>query len=123
SVLYVFTETIGLNANQHSFWKYIYTGETGNGGVWENRSDWQPIDNTLGSYAMILAVDPRNENIVYLGGTDLHVSTGGFTQGANQACLGGYCNWVLHPDTHILAFSPSNTTTYYCGTDGGIFRH
>ncbi len=83
---------------------------------------------TQGSYNMVLAVKPDNENFVVIGGTSLFRSTNGFSTKPNNAKLdwiGGYHPQDFrypnfHPDVHSFAFDPSNPNAMWWGHDGGL---
>ncbi len=119
----------------HFFWKY--TDVIGGKGVWEYRSDFLPNGsnkierlNTLGSYAMTLIVKPDDENTVILGGTNVYVSTDGFSSQDNTSHIGGYYpkggydldNLYCHPDIHGFAIPPSNSKALYVANDGGLHK-
>ncbi len=87
------------------------------GATWTN----QITNNFCGFqcfYDIAVAVDPNDQNRVYLGGDPNMVfgrSTNGgtsFTRNENG----------LHTDTHVIAVAPSLPTTIYLGTDGGIYK-
>jgi len=67
------------------------------------------------SYDLVVAVDPSDPHIVYLGGVRLYLSTDG---GASFTNIGD----VIHGDQHAFAFDPANPLTIFAGNDGGIFR-
>jgi len=81
-----------------------------------------------GWYDNAIAVDPQNENIVWVGGIDLFRSDDG---GANWG-MASFWNEektsarYLHADQHIIAFHSqfgvNGRQTMYVGNDGGIFR-
>lgn len=80
-----------------------------------------------GGYDLVVAVKPDDENVVFVGGTNLYRSTDGFTTSSNTTRIGGYSSpagYVTyanhHPDIHTLVFSPNNRDVLYSGTDGGI---
>jgi hypothetical protein len=80
-------------------------------------------------YDLVLAVKPDDEDVVFLGGTNIYRSTNGFTSSAATTRIGGYAStgsYALyassHPDIHSISFSPISTTTMLCGNDGGIQR-
>ncbi len=88
---------------------------------------------TQGSYDMLVSVFPqKSENdIVFIGGTNIHRSTSGFTDSLNTVILAGYKkNTALpyfeawpnqHPDQHVWMHYPSNPKKVINGNDGGIF--
>jgi len=90
-----------------------------------------PAVYSQGWYDNIIAVDPVDSDIVWVGGIDMFRSDdGGQTFG-----LAGYWFYYMmdpppptyiHPDQHEIVFHPDyNSTTnqtMYVGNDGGIFR-
>jgi len=81
-----------------------------------------------GWYDNIIAVDPANESIVYVGGVDLFRSDDG---AANFRPMGywfldGDEPQGLHADMHEIVFHPgyNGTTnqTMFAGNDGGVYR-
>ena len=137
NVVYYYTTTPNAGLSEVSFWKYTYVNGngTGSGGVWNNRSNNLPPArnyslNTQGNYCMSLAVKPTNENMVYLGATNLFRSSTGFanTSGMNQIGgydADGYSNFDYyqdnqHPDQQSIAFKPTNPNHLLASTDGGL---
>jgi len=136
-VVWVFVEATG-NANglDHDLWKFTYDAmdADGDGGTWEDRSANLPALggsvgdlNTQGGYDMYVKAHPTNEDIVFIGGTNLYRSTDGFTSTVNTDWIGGYSpqNDVSlytdhHPDNHNLLFFSSNSSTALSSHDGGI---
>ena len=136
-VVYFYTVTENSGLSDVSFWKYTYLSGngTGSGGAWNNRSAKLPPSrgyslNTQSTYCMSLAVKPDNENIVFLGGTNLFRSSNGFLTNNQIRQIGGYdadgyANFSYyrdnhHPDQQTLAFTPSNPNHLLAGTDGGL---
>ncbi|WP_299463175.1 IPT/TIG domain-containing protein [uncultured Microscilla sp.] len=138
NVVYFFAAA-GTTANGHSFYKYTYTAGEGNGdgslkngGVWEDRSAQLPTGDgsTDGgllqeNYNQYVKVKPDNENIVFIGSTNLYRSTDGFATTGNTAWIGGYhkTNFFYpehHPDNHSLVFFPSDAKKMISGHDGGV---
>jgi hypothetical protein len=74
-------------------------------------------------YDLLIAADPVNDEIIYLGGIDLFKST---TGGASYIQLshwyGGFGFQEVHADQHIAIFEPGNSSVIYFGNDGGIYR-
>ena len=83
---------------------------------------------TQGSFNMMVEVDPTNENLVYLGATNLYRSTNGFSSAEGTTWIGGYTPEGgasiypnHHPDQHVLRFLPQNPAMLLSINDGGIF--
>ena len=125
------------DADQEMIWKYNYISGngTGAGGRWTNLSENLPEFggqvgdyDTQGSYDMVIKVHPDNENVVFLGGTNVYRSTDGFSTQNNIQWIGGYdtTNTVdKYPnhfvDQHAFVFYPSNPKKMLTGNDGGVF--
>lgn len=126
-----------VNSTNEMLWKYTYISGNGSGlgGRWENISDNLPAFggevgdyDSQNSYNMVLNVHPANENIVFLGGTNLYRSTDGFSTTENTTWIGGYDttnNIKVYPnhfvDQHALAFYPSNPDKMLSSNDGGVY--
>ncbi|MEI8134731.1 MAG: T9SS type A sorting domain-containing protein [bacterium] len=137
SIVYCITETPDdwkvadtLFITNHSFSRYHYlSGDgTGSGGTWQKLQipfdkNQQPYNNTLGGYCLTLGVDPRNSDVVFVGGNNLYYSDNGFTL-ADYEQIGGYpydmLEGSLHPDMHCIAFSLTSNHTLFVGNDGGV---
>ncbi len=132
---YVVTPNWGLS--DVSFFKYTYVNGdgSGSGGTWSNRSQNLPPAqgydlNTQGTYCMSMSVSPTNENMVYIGATNLFRNSSGFSSANGTRQLGGYdadgysnFSWRTdnqHPDQQDLAFNPHNTNQLLASTDGGL---
>jgi hypothetical protein len=87
--------------------------------------------NAQGGYNLVAAVHPADNNVVFVGGTNLQRSKSGFTTSA-RTNIGGYVednnasNFPVypnhHPDQHALVFYPSDPNKMLTGSDGGIHR-
>ncbi len=142
NILYALMETPGSGVSDHSIFQYEYKSGDGTlaGGVWSNRSANIPFDptgqnqlfnfNSLGGYALTLAVKPNDANTVFIGGTNLYRSKDGFATSTNTTWIGGYdpnpngpqSYPNHHPDNHTLTFDPDDPNGMYSGTDGGVFH-
>ena len=81
---------------------------------------------------MGVKVKPDDENVVFLGGTNLYRSDNGFADRTKTSWIGGYnhATNILqpysytnhHPDQHNLIFLPGNYNTVFSSCDGGVFR-
>ena len=129
----------------NSFYKYTYLKGDGKytNGIWEDRSNALPdfhhthpwIMGDFSSqqgYDMVVKVKPDNENVVFIGGTNLYRSDNGFADRTKTYWIGGYNhatdinqNYTYtnhHPDQHNLIFLSSNYNTVFSSCDGGVFR-
>lgn len=81
-----------------------------------------------GWYNNVIAVDPKDENIVWVGGVDLFRSDdGGMNWGmASFWHLSQTNSHYVHADHHAIVFHPhfdgAVNRTMYVGNDGGVFR-
>jgi hypothetical protein len=108
-------------------------------GLWVDRSANLPDEpgNSVGNdpfavqggYDLVISVKPDNENVVFIGGTNVYRSTDGFATSANTTRIGGYANASSysmyansHPDIHAIVFQPGSSSVMLCGNDGGIQR-
>ena len=101
-------------------------------GSWTDLSDNIPAFggavgnyNAQNSYNMVVAVHPTNPDLVLLGGTNLYLSTDGFSTSNNIRWIGGYSlnNDFSHydnhhADQHVLAFDSQGKL--FSGHDGGV---
>ncbi len=115
-------------------WRYEH--EALGAGKWteltENLPEFEGETGKLelqGSYNMVVKVHPAEEDVVFLGGTNLYRSSDGFTSTQNIAWIGGYDTTGAfsfypgqHPDQHALLFYPSDPTKSLSAHDGGISR-
>jgi len=90
--------------------------------------------NTQSDYNMVMAVKPDDPDFVLIGATNLYRSTDGFLtpldnyQSSDKtAWIGGYFYGDdyfmypnLHPDQHVITFSPANPNATWVGSDGGL---
>ena len=75
-----------------------------------------------GYFDNCVAVDPRDPNVVYLGGVELWKSTdGGATWRVLSLTADGRTR-IIHEDQFSIAFKPGNPDTVYVGNEGGIYK-
>ncbi len=131
-------DTNGRELNSLLRYTYLSGNGTGSGGHWENLSDNMPYDTTFarvfrsqGGYNLTIAIQPGDSNKVFIGGTNLFMSTDAFNSDSNTTQIGGYkpdgdipftYRWENHhPDQHVLFFKPSNPDILYNANDGGVY--
>jgi photosystem II stability/assembly factor-like uncharacterized protein len=133
-VAYFLAQTPGSGFQGHSLWKLTFNSSEDQ--IWENRSNNLPPRgegerdvngyDSQNSYNMVIKVAPKNENVLFIGGTNLFRSDDAFSTNTRTKWIGGYAtsNDVSeypnqHPDQHAMVFK-SNNQTLICGHDGGI---
>ena len=75
-------------------------------------------------YDLLIAVDPVNDEVLYLGGIDLFKSINGGTSYMQLShWYGGFGYQNVHADQHGLAFGngPSGNSKIVFGNDGGVY--
>lgn len=75
-------------------------------------------------YDLLIAADPVNDEVLYLGGIDLFKSTNGGTSYMQLShWYGGFGYQDVHADQHGLAFGngPSGNSKIVFGNDGGVY--
>jgi len=82
-----------------------------------------------GGYNLTVAVSPLDPNLVVIGGTNLFLSTTGFTTPSEYQRIGGYAHPTSynkyrgsHPDMHTSVFNPFIPELLLSGNDGGIME-
>ncbi len=74
-------------------------------------------------YDLCIAVDPNNDNVVYVGGIDLFKTTNGGTSWTQVShWYGGFGHQYVHADQHNIVFAPGSSSVVYFNNDGGIYR-
>lgn len=105
-------------------------------GKWKtvrNLPDVLPVDNggrSQGDYDLAIAVDPQDENIIYLGGSYYNnpqfwpasiwrckIAASGTSFRATGTSIGEH----VHADVHVLTHSPGDANQLWAGCDGGVF--
>jgi hypothetical protein len=95
---------------------------------------WTPVAGATGFcggqciYDAPVAMDPGNAHVIYIGGNADSAGTAGLSCGSTilaKTTDGATFNRSdarLHPDSHAIAISSSNSNIIYTGNDGGIFK-
>lgn len=112
---------------------YRYTANKGK--KWEDLTKKIPTPGRVvdglqlqGGYNMVIKVHPEDDNVIFVGGTNLFRSSDRFETKENFTWIGGYSpkNDVSvypnhHPDQHELVFFPSTPNKAISACDGGVF--
>ncbi len=120
----------GSVASDHKLFKYSV-----NSNSWTDLSTSIPNEtgaegnasfSSQGGYDLIVKVKPDDENVVWIGGTNLYRSTDG---GVSFTRVGGYNapdSYALyensHSDFHSISFYPNNPNAMINGHDGGLSK-
>ena len=78
-------------------------------------------------YDLMLAVDPTDDDIIYVGGIDMHRSTDGgnsweqISKWSNNPNLNTLSVPFVHADIHEMQFRPGFPNESLTGTDGGTY--
>lgn len=73
-------------------------------------------------YDLTLAVDPNDEDVVYIGGVDLLRTTDGGTTWVQMTNWSGADDYPeVHADQHTIVYQPGSSDVIYFGNDGGIY--
>lgn len=135
------------DSSWHTLWRYTYVSGNGaaDGGTWEDRSANLPSFTTetagngdlfsQGGYDLHVRVKSDDEDVVFIGGTNLYRSTDGFASDGNTAWIGGFRNWERdsgvveyysypnhHADQHDVIFSYNNPDVMFSASDGGVHK-
>jgi len=85
------------------------------------------FNNGQGWYAIAIAVDPNNANIVHAGSLDEAVTVNGGTSWAVKTqwyvgeVSGLTASEYVHADHHAYVYAPGSSSRFLIGCDGGIF--
>lgn len=84
------------------------------------------MKNKQGWYHCSIAVDPTNEDKIYLGGIDLYsyTPTTSFVQLSISSGVPTFSSFYVHENIHKIVFCPNYATSkvIYVATDGGVFK-
>lgn len=73
-------------------------------------------------YNLEIAIDPKNDETLYVGGIDLFKSTNGGGKWSQLShWYGGFGFQNVHADQHAIAFANDSSSKMIFGNDGGIF--
>jgi len=103
--------------------KHRFLVSNDSGATWSE----MPAAGLALDYAIFLAVDPANPNVVYVGMRDLYRTLDGgqtfvnVTKGYTPEDAFDPANSTSHVDQHSMAFHPFDSSTLYLGNDGGVF--
>jgi photosystem II stability/assembly factor-like uncharacterized protein len=123
-------------------YQYYFGNGTNSGGAWSDLSMNLPNDanvntgkfdklNFQGGYNMLVKVQPTTNEVI-VGGTNLYISSDGFTTPNHWRQFGGYQLgtglprfeiWPNHhPDNHDLLFFQSDSRKIISLCDGGVYQ-
>jgi photosystem II stability/assembly factor-like uncharacterized protein len=88
---------------------------TDGGDSWSLVFDAPPYCQGQCYYDNVLAVDPKNPDVVYAAGVFFYKSTDGGKSWSRIADN-------IHVDYHAIVFAPTDPRTIYVGNDGGMYK-
>ncbi len=104
------------------------------GRTWKDRGRYPSVPNTFGwflgdstdidsqgDYNMVLAIDPKNRDRVFISGVDMWGSENGGLSFAKTTFWVDAAGESAHADHHWGEYSPV-TGEFYLATDGGLFK-
>jgi photosystem II stability/assembly factor-like uncharacterized protein len=103
---------------------YVSTNSGSSWSLLPSVTNTSDFGGNQGWYNNVVAVDPTNSNVVYLGGIDFWKSTDGgyswtnLTNGYNSS----YTGQRIHVDQHAIAFANGSGSVFYIGNDGGVWK-
>jgi len=80
---------------------------------------------TLAWHALDIAIDPNNENTIYIGGLDVYRTTDACVNWSHLSdwslmYWGGGTQYI-HGDQHVILYKPGSSNEILFGSDGGVF--
>ncbi len=72
-------------------------------------------------YDLTIAVDPADEDVIIVGGVDLHRSQDGGQTWSSISYWTGACDAYVHADIHDVNPRPGNPDHILVGCDGGVY--
>jgi uncharacterized repeat protein (TIGR01451 family) len=74
------------------------------------------------SYDNVVEVDPKNPDVVYVGGQfNYAIGSGGIFRSDDGGTTWKNLGWDQHPDFHAVAVDPVHTNRVVIGSDGGVW--
>lgn len=83
----------------------------------DSRSATYGFTGAQAFYNLFIEADPLNDQIVYVGGLNIHRSANG---GNSWSQISDWTQ-VVHSDQHAMAFRPGSTNAAIFGNDGGVY--
>lgn len=106
-----------LVAKSDDTFQGLYRTTSAAGTQWELCTS-SPTIQLYGAFTSDVNVDPTTPDVVYVSGVELYKCQRHAVSGTWSATnVGSH----IHPDSHTLAFHPSDNLTIYSGNDGGIY--
>lgn len=110
-----------VSLDEANSWMTMSTQSTdGNILGWNNGGD---LNKGQGSYDLAIAVNPKDQTDVYIGGVNIwHSKDGGRSWELHTHWYGGYNATEIHADQHRFLFNKSGSLLYVAN-DGGLYRN
>ena len=72
-------------------------------------------------YDLTIEVDPNDDDVLYVGGINIHKSEDGGTSWSTLTTWVGSGGSYVHADQHNMVFKPNSSDTCLFSNDGGVF--
>lgn len=106
-----------LIADSNDAFLGLYRTSSAGGTTWQLCTDSATVQ-LYGAFTSDVNVDPTTPDVVYLSGVELYKCARNAVTGAwSVTNVGG----AIHPDSHTMAFHPTQNQTIYSGNDGGFY--
>lgn len=123
NVVYVFAATPHSSGSDESPLPHIWRRSVFGGSFSQIDRLPKDLDTEQSWYDWFADVAPNNPDVLYIGAINAHKgvrSASGSWQWENISAK--KFGTSIHPDMHVIAFSPASPNCIYIGCDGGIFR-
>ncbi|MEN9613205.1 MAG: hypothetical protein RLZZ628_4019 [Bacteroidota bacterium] len=130
----VYLSSLEVDTTHNSVRFGILTRTLDGGRTWQDRARYPSVPNlsgwilgdstdlgSQGIYDMVLAVDPKNKNRVFVSGVDMWGSENGGQSFSKTTFWLDALGKSAHADHHWGEFQPK-TGTFFLATDGGLYK-